>query len=280
MEQAAASGAAKPRREIVARVLSAAVLIPAVIADAWAGGLWFAFLLAALGVIVSVEWTDMVHEGSRRQLVLHVIAVLAAVFLTGPDFAIIGCAVVVAAWIVSIVASGRKTFWHQVGVGYLAIPFACFALLREDAERGFDAVLWLFVLVWLADTFAYIFGRTIGGPKLAPRISPNKTWAGLGGAVFGAALAALGLAWLGGLWQGAMALLLVAVVLAVIEQAGDFFESAAKRHFGVKDSGRIIPGHGGVLDRIDGLMAVAVAATIIGVARGGVGHPGQGLLIW
>jgi len=123
------------------------------------------------------------------------------------------------------------------------------------------------VSVWVADSLAYFAGRIIGGPKLAPRVSPKKTWAGLGGAMVGSALAAAAV----GLWlglPGVAVLALLAAVLAIVEQAGDLFKSAMKRHYGVKDSGRLIPGHGGVIDRVDGLVAVAME------------HAGAGVLLW
>ena len=126
---------------------------------------------------------------------------------------------------------------------------------------------------------AYFAGRIIGGPKLAPRISPKKTWAGLGGAMAGSALGALSV----GLWLGLpvlSVLLLVAAAMAIVEQAGDLFKSAMKRHYGVKDSGRLIPGHGGVIDRVDGLVAVATAAALLGALRAGVEHAGAGILLW
>jgi phosphatidate cytidylyltransferase len=127
--------------------------------------------------------------------------------------------------------------------------------------------VWLLVVVWAADICAYFAGRLIGGPKLAPSISPKKTWAGLWGAVAGGALGGLAL----GYWGGSVAFLILVVLggfLAIIEQLGDLFESALKRHYGLKDSGRLIPGHGGLLDRVDGLVAATLClAAILAVAR-------------
>jgi phosphatidate cytidylyltransferase len=139
-----------------------------------------------------------------------------------------------------------------------------FVILRGETHAGMLTLMWLLVVVWAADICAYFAGRLIGGPKLAPRISPKKTWAGLWGAVVGAAAAGLVM----GYWIGSPRFLVLGVlggVLAIIEQLGDLFESALKRHYGVKDSGRLIPGHGGVLDRVDGLVAAALclAAAII-----------------
>jgi phosphatidate cytidylyltransferase len=136
-------------------------------------------------------------------------------------------------------------------------------VVRNDAEWGMASLLWIIALVVAADTGGYIAGRSIGGPKLAPRISPNKTWAGLAGAVAGAALVGLLTAFIVN-HTNVWVLVLLSAVLGVIEQAGDLVESTLKRHFGVKDASHIIPGHGGVLDRVDGLLAVGVAVLVIG----------------
>jgi phosphatidate cytidylyltransferase len=274
------AGAGKRSRELLVRALSSIILVPVVIAAVWVGGLWFAILLAVPAVLAAHEWTGLVHGGNRRQFLLHVLALAAAIFVTRPDDQIVAIAVIAAAWLASAVLAEKQNLWTFVGVGYLALPFASFVLLRRDPGFGLGAVLWVLILVWIADTFAYVFGRTIGGPKLAPRISPNKTWAGLLGAIVGAVLVTLAVVWHAKLWPGVVALVVLAVMLALIEQGGDLFESAAKRHFGVKDSGHVIPGHGGVLDRIDGLLAVAFAAAVIGIAHGGFAEPGKGLLIW
>jgi phosphatidate cytidylyltransferase len=168
--------------------------------------------------------------------------------------------------------------------GYLGVPYAGFpamaaVLLRADPLYGAVAILWCLAIVWAADTLAYFAGRSIGGPKLAPVISPKKTWAGLGGAIAGSAAASALVAAFAGL-PAIAALTLLAGILALFEQAGDLFKSALKRHYGVKDSGNLIPGHGGVIDRVDGLIAVAVAAAIIGLLRGGMESTGRGLLLW
>jgi phosphatidate cytidylyltransferase len=152
-------------------------------------------------------------------------------------------------------------------------------VMRSNSDHGLLLLIWLFVSVWAADISAYFAGRLIGGPKLAPVISPKKTWAGLGGAMAGAAIASLGVALFAGL-NAPLALSLVGTVLGVVEQAGDLFKSALKRHYGVKDSGRLIPGHGGVIDRVDGLVASAVAVLILGYLFGGPQSAGSDILPW
>ena len=169
--------------------------------------------------------------------------------------------------------------WRYLGVPYVSLPAIALVLLRNDQVYGIAAIIWIMVTVWSADSLAYFAGRIIGGPKLAPVISPKKTWAGLGGAVAGSALASLAFALIAGL-PGLFLLAFLAGLLAIVEQAGDLFKSAMKRHYGVKDSGRLIPGHGGVIDRVDGLVAVAMAAALIGLSRGGMEATGAGLLVW
>lgn len=161
-----------------------------------------------------------------------------------------------------------KAPWVALGVAYVAIPAAALVAIRSDQAFGLAALLWIIAMVVAADTGGYLVGRTVGGPKLAPRISPNKTWSGLGGAVAGAALAGLCTAFILN-HTNVFMLTLISAVLGLLEQGGDLVESAFKRHFGVKDTSQIIPGHGGVLDRVDGLLAVAVAVLAINLWAGG-----------
>ena len=150
--------------------------------------------------------------------------------------------------------------------------------LRADPDLGLVAAIWLLATVWAIDICAYFAGRFFGGPKLAPRISPKKTWAGLIGGMAGAvAVAVVTSIWIG---SGSAAILaVIAVALTVLEQAGDFAESALKRRAGVKDSGTLIPGHGGILDRVDGLVAVTLGAAVLAFLNNAA-HPAAGVLIW
>jgi phosphatidate cytidylyltransferase len=150
--------------------------------------------------------------------------------------------------------------------------------LRADEALGLTAVFFVFAVVWAADSAAYFAGRAIGGPRLAPAVSPNKTWAGLAGAVLAATIAGLVVAVVAGL--PGLAIALLSAALAVTEQAGDLFESAAKRASGTKDTGSLIPGHGGVLDRVDGLIVAVSVAALLGAWRGGFDQAAAGLLIW
>ena len=263
------------------RSLSAIVLIPAVLMDIWLGGIWFSLFMAFLGLLMAHEWINIVHQRSSSQFALHSAAVLCAAFLPEEIGVLATLAVVAGITIAGVVAnhlSGRgPTLFAHVGIPYVALPVLALVLLRQDPVWGVHAIMWLMLVVWSTDSFAYFAGRIFGGPKLAPRLSPKKTWAGLLGGMAGAAF--ISTAYALGFFPGWLALALVASALAVIAQLGDIFESALKRHFGVKDSGTLIPGHGGVLDRVDGLVAAGLVAAIVGFARYS-NSLAEGLLIW
>ncbi len=265
------------------RVGSAALLIPLVLFCDWAGGFWFHLFAFLLGIMIAYEWTKIVHARSQLQLALHVGAAVAGISLPetfGVWHAVLAVvALALASSLAARFADRPASNWSYIGVCYVGFPVIALIVLRSDSLYGTLAVLWVFVIVWAADIMAYFAGRTIGGPKLAPTISPKKTWAGLGGAVAGSAVASAAFAYFAQL-EGVVLLTLLAGALAIVEQGGDLFESALKRSFDVKDSGRLIPGHGGVIDRVDGLVAVSVAAVLIGFFRQNGEYAAQGLLIW
>jgi phosphatidate cytidylyltransferase len=265
------------------RTASAVVLIPAAIAFAWFGGFWFKGFVLLLAGLTAHEWTAIVHPKNLAQYALHMAAALCGAVL--PDLVGVGLAVLVILGLalVSILIARKEdpdsSKWRYFGIFYVGLPALAFILLRNDSHYGFAAILWVFLVVWSADILAYFAGRIIGGPKLAPVISPKKTWAGLGGAVAGSALVSFifaSITQLNGIWT----LAILAGCLAIVEQAGDLFESSLKRFHGVKDSGRLIPGHGGVIDRVDGLIAVAMAAALIGVFHEQGANAARGLLRW
>lgn len=265
------------------RALSAVVLIPAVLADVWAGGIWFHLFVALIGILMAMEWVTIVHKGSPVQFAIHAAGAMCGALLPldiglgGGLIAIAVLALLSAAIAFREERGGPK--WRYLGVAYVSIPPIALVILRDDPVHGIAAIVLVMLMVWFADTFAYFAGRIIGGPKLAPRISPKKTWAGLLGAMAGSALAAFVTCQVVGA-RSVSILVVIAALLAIVEQGGDLFKSAMKRQYGVKDSGRLIPGHGGVIDRVDGLVAVATAAAIIGAARAGVEHAGTGFLVW
>lgn len=270
-------------RELAVRIAAALVLIPIALLDVWAGSIWFELGIAMIAAIMAGEWCRIVHRGSQFQFALHALAAIGAILVVSRSGTATALQVIAACWAMSLVTevlrSKSGSRWAWWGVPYIALPGLALILIRQSPEYGLFAVLWLFAVVWSADTLAYVFGRLIGGPKLAPTISPNKTWAGLCGAITGGVIASAMMGWYSDLptvWP----LLLAGGVLAVLEQLGDLFESAAKRRFGVKDSGRIIPGHGGVLDRVDGLIFASVAAAAFGYARGGHEAVASGLVVW
>ncbi len=269
--------------DLAVRTGSAIVLIPLVVFCVWEGGIAFLLFVALLGILIAHEWTMIVFPQNLFQYSLHIGAAICGVLLTYFLDAWTGLASVLIIALISGLSvrfgDGAKSYWSYAGVFYVGLPCISFTLLRANESYGAAAILWIFLIVWGADILAYFAGRTIGGPKLAPRISPKKTWAGLGGAVAGSAIMSIVFAKYMGL-NGILALAGLAAIFAVVEQAGDLFESSLKRYFGVKDSGRLIPGHGGVIDRVDGLIAVVIAAAAIGFFHAQGRSPAEGLLLW
>ncbi len=271
------------------RIASAVVLAPLVLGVAYVGG-WPFLLLCGLGAGgILWEWTRLVAGRSDpRILAPGWLGLLVALILAGGAAAGLAAgAVAVSAAASGILAmiglDGQTTrdrgLWAAGGVVYAGVAALAPALLRRDADFGLQAFLLVAATVWVTDICAYAVGRLVGGPLLWPRISPNKTWAGaIGGLAGGIAGGAL-VAYAGGLGRLAM-IGAVAAALSVSAQAGDLLESAVKRHFGVKDTGRLIPGHGGLMDRLDGFLVAALVALMIGIVRHGAGAPGHGLLVW
>lgn len=262
------------------RVVSGIVLAVVVLALTWIGGLPFRVLAAVIGALVFHEWSTI--SGLRRDKVLFVAAwilvaltLLALVFgLSGEPMLIVAAVPILAMLVAGQVrAPGRLA---AAGMAYSLFPAIALAFLRGSDHAGLLAILYLFAVVWSTDIFAYFVGRAVGGPKLAPSISPGKTRSGAVGGALAAVVAGFAVAWAGGHPAPAM-MALLAIPLSALSQAGDLFESAFKRRFGVKDSGTVIPGHGGVMDRVDGLVAAAVALYLAGILFGGADNPSAGL---
>jgi phosphatidate cytidylyltransferase len=176
------------------------------------------------------------------------------------------------------VLAPERRIWVAAGFLYAAAAQIAAILVRMDPGHGLSALILILFVVWATDIGGYIAGRSIGGPKLWPRVSPNKTWAGAIGGFAASLVVASGFAAFK--FGGTAPLLMLGALLSIAAQFGDLFESAVKRRFGVKDSGRIIPGHGGLLDRLDGFVAAIVLAAIFGLLRGGVDGVGHGLMVW
>ncbi|TVQ33934.1 MAG: phosphatidate cytidylyltransferase [Geminicoccaceae bacterium] len=248
--------------ELRLRLASAAVLIVLGLAAALVGGWLFALLVAAVALIAAHEWGSLVarrHEVEGLRLWAALVAGVAAVL--GVVAAMLGAVLwgFVAIGLIALCAAafgrgrGWPPRWLAWGVVYIALAPMLLVWMRERGADGLIYVLFVFAVVWAADTVAFFAGRTFGGPKLAPVWSPNKTWAGLAGAMVGASLAAGAVAYVAGLpfVGGAM---LLGAGLGAVAQAGDLFESRFKRLAHTKDTSHLIPGHGGALDRLDGLM--------------------------
>ena len=260
-------------RDLGVRAAAAVVLIPLVITCVWFGGSIYELLLLVFAGLMIWEWCGLVFTEHERRIQILVFSIgcavsFACVRLGQPGFAIGALAATWAASAGFAATKGQISIWRVCGVPYLMLPVLALFYLRAEPLLGLVAIIWLLAVVWATDTFAYFAGRLIGGPKLSPRYSPNKTWAGLAGGMLGAGGAALLVAHFSGLQGLAMAAILGAVT-AFVSQVGDIFESAAKRHFNVKDSGALIPGHGGILDRVDGLLFAAIFVAGVGFARHG-----------
>jgi phosphatidate cytidylyltransferase len=268
--------------DLVRRVVSSLALVPLAIGTAWLGGWSFALLWFAGSVVVLWEWNRLILPDAPPVLLGGEVAALGAAvvllrFFWNPGFALI--ALGIGAGIALALSPRGRSRWAIGGLIYAAAVVAGPVILRDDAALGFIAILWLFALVWGTDVGAYFAGRSIGGPKLWPQLSPKKTWAGfIGGSLVGTALA-LVVVWVAGL-PVTVPLVMVSVMLAMASQGGDLFESFVKRRFSAKDAGTLIPGHGGVMDRLDGFLVAAILAALIGLARGGFGRPAAGLLVW
>jgi phosphatidate cytidylyltransferase len=169
--------------------------------------------------------------------------------------------------------------WGAAGMIYAGAVLLAPVVLRRDSEFGLAAILFLFAVVWATDILGFFIGRAIGGPKLAPSISPKKTWSGAWGGALGALAAGVAVAHVAGN-VSLIPAACVALVLSILYQAGDLFESAVKRQFGVKDTSHMIPGHGGLMDRLDGFIAAASVAALVGLVRGGPDAAARGLLWW
>jgi phosphatidate cytidylyltransferase len=275
----AAPAQGKAPSNLVMRIAAAAVLAPLAIAIAYAGGWLWALLVVGVACGLYVEWLLIVNDTQdRRALLIGVIALLIAGLGIVCGYAGFALAAAVAGAVVVAATSATQGTWNATGLIYAAAALLAAILVRFDASTGFLALVFVLLVVWVTDIGGYFAGRGIGGPKLWPRVSPNKTWAGaIGGLVLSIAVAvAFALLGFGKLTSSVM----LASVLSVVSQLGDLFESAVKRRFGVKDSSRIIPGHGGLLDRLDGFVAAIVVAALIGVLRGGVDGVGRGFMMW
>ena len=258
--------------EVLVRTISAVVLGVAVLVVTWLGGLAFKLLSIVIMALVFHEWFRIVRTRTLSRAVWFVgaltMAAVAAVVLAGWLVLAWPLAVAGAALAALLRRLEGQDLWPSVGLVYAGFFGVAFVALRDGADRGFAMMIVLFAVIWCTDILAFFGGRTIGGPRLAPTISPKKTWSGFIAGLVGGTIGGIIAATLFGsgpiLW-----IAFLSIVLSLAGQLGDLFESAFKRRFDVKDSGNIIPGHGGVLDRVDSLIFASFAAYLIGLAVSG-----------
>lgn len=268
------------KSEMTTRLLSALIMAALALGSVLVSIWTFVALVIAAGVTVSWEWGRLIRQAGFDAIAVlqsaAVTVVAVGVALSRPGLALIAAALALAGT-GFLGFSSATLVWSLLGIAYSVLPAWSMVWLRSDLTVGATALLYLLVVAWTTDTASYAGGRLIGGPKLAPRISPQKTWSGLLAGILTPALVGYGFA----LFlkdTSAWRLALVSMVIASACQVGDLSESAIKRRFGTKDMSNLIPGHGGLLDRIDGLLIAAIAAALIALRD--PANPGRGLLIW
>jgi phosphatidate cytidylyltransferase len=275
------AGTSLSASNLALRILSAVILAPLAFLAAYLGGVPFAIFWTVAALAVLWEWIAMVAGPSYRLMFSAcggAIAVAGFVAWLGRPIAallMVGLGALAAA----IFAPRERQLWVTAGIGYAGALLLAAMFLRADDVLGFAGILMLFAIVWTTDILGYFAGRAFGGPKVWPAISPKKTWSGAIAGALGAMIVAIAVSGLFGSFNK-LAIVIVALLLSVLAQLGDFFESWVKRQFGAKDSSNFIPGHGGVMDRLDGFWAAALAGCLIGLLRGGFDAPARGLLVW
>ena len=257
---------------LLTRIISGVILAPLFLGVVYLGFPWFDLMIAAAAGIMAAEFAKMDGErGTKRRLMISAACVLAVAAMTQFGFAAAVVVIIVASLSViaaDTVAGRRGLSLIHIAVAYIAVPAVAMIYVRTFGDR--QSLFWLLAIVWGADTGAYACGRLIGGPKLAPAISPKKTWSGAVGGLVSGVGASTAVLWAYGAAIGPKPLI-VALVAAVATEAGDLLESGLKRWYDVKDSGTLIPGHGGLLDRFDGLwVAAPVVALFCWIFGGGV----------
>jgi phosphatidate cytidylyltransferase len=261
------------------RVVAALVLAPLTIATAYAGGLFWTALVTLVSIGLFLEWLTVV--GAAREIGVTVsgsVALAVAGWYLAAGQTNVSLVVLALGLAAVALLSPQQRRWSAAGFLYAVAAQLASVLVRLDQAQGLVALIFVLLVVWVTDIGGYFAGRGLGGPKLWPRVSPKKTWAGAFGGFAGSLAVAAGFAAFG--FGKSLPLWVAAAVLSVASQLGDLFESAVKRRFGVKDSSHIIPGHGGLLDRLDGFVAAIVLAALFGIFRGGVDGVGRALMVW
>lgn len=247
------------RQELATRTVVGFALVGFALAILWSGGFAFWLITTIIGIVMLGEWSNLAGADAatvrRMQFTLSVPLAIMCPLAAGPQFFALG--LIAAAAVFTLVSTKRRVL--ALGIIYTGLPVLALLLIRKQPD-GLLFAIWAMALVWMCDIGAFFVGRAFGGPRLAPMISPNKTWAGFVGGIIAAG--AFGAVLHFG-WGLPLRLTLATPLLAVVAQAGDLYESWLKRQAGVKDSGTILPGHGGLMDRLDGLMPVAPIAAFL-----------------
>ena len=278
------------RQNFLRRTASTLVLAPLAIASAFVGGWIFAAVCTFTAALVLWEWATLVTGATDPRILapgppaLCAAAVLAQLDAPGLAIAAIGLGGLgAAAATAGLPHGGRRSaaavMWAVAGVVYAGVILISPIVLRRDPKLGFAALAFLFATVWANDIFAYLTGRRLGGPLLAPRLSPKKTWSGAVGGLAGGVVAGVLVAYASA-GTHPVAAGILALILSIAAQGGDLLESSVKRRFGAKDTSTLIPGHGGVMDRVDGVLVAALVAVVIGGLRFGAAAAAEGLLLW
>lgn len=270
-----------PVNNLILRIASAAVMMPLALWTAYLGGWPFAVFWTLAAVAVLWEWITLVAGPNNRlmfsacgsALVVSAMLVwrgrpIAAVLLVG-----------LGALAATIFAPRQQRSWVTAGIGYAGALLLAPMLLRGEDWLGFIAMVLLFAIVWTTDICGYFAGRAFGGPKLMPSVSPKKTWSGAIAGLAGSMIVAVAVVRAFGEFN-LVAIAILALVLSCVSQAGDLLESFIKRRFGAKDASGLIPGHGGVMDRLDGFWAATLVACLVGLMHGGFDETARGLLVW
>jgi phosphatidate cytidylyltransferase len=268
------------RSELAKRVASGVVMATFAVAAVALGGWPFGLFWAAAALGVFWEWSAIVADGAVAvrvggAAVLIIVALAAGVGQFYTAFVALAAGVALVAGL----CASRRRVWGAAGIVYAGTVVLAPVVLRSDRALGLAAILFLFAVVWATDILGFFIGRAVGGRKLAPAISPKKTWSGAAGGALGAVAAGVAVVYAADNVT-LLPVACIALVLSIVSQAGDLFESAVKRRYGVKDASQVIPGHGGLMDRLDGFIAASGVAALVGLARGGPDAPALGLLSW
>jgi len=276
------------RQNFLRRTASALVLAPLAIGAAVVGGFIFAAACTVTAALVLWEWSALVSRAADWRILAPGLPALcaAAVLAHGnaPGMAIAAVALGASGAAVATAVQPRggqrsAAVWAAAGMVYAGIVLISPIALRSDPQMGFAALAFLFATVWATDIFAYLTGRRLGGPLLWPRLSPKKTWTGAIGGLVGGVVAGVPVAYASA-GTHPVAAGVLALILSIAAQGGDLLESSVKRRFGAKDTSALIPGHGGVMDRVDGFLVAALIAVVIGALRFGTAASARGLLLW